>query len=174
MTTNNKVAVIVPIYKDSFTDLEEYSFYRNLNVLKDRDVYLIGPKRLANYLWALVKKFSNVNFKLFGNEFFGKSYRNSRLMMSREFYESFSDYSHVLICHLDVIVFEDRLDYWMQSKYDNIGAPLFKNIFDNSLVTKEGCNGGFCLRKVDSCRKVLSKINFRYSRLRILWKMEVC
>ena len=171
MSKRKPVAVLIPIYKDSFLRFEEFSFYHNISVLKERDIFLLGPKRLEKYLVELKMKFNNCFITIVDDKYFDDSQKgNSRLMMNLDLYKKYEAYNFLLICHFDAIVFEDSLDYWMSKEFDYIGAPRFLNHSDNSVDLNLGNNGGLCLRKVDSCIKVLSETGYRYSKLRSIWK----
>lgn len=168
-----RIAVIVPIYKESLTLFEEFSFYRNANILSNRDIFLLGPRRMKSYLFELKKTIPNGNVCIVDDKFFNnKLSGNSRLMLSYDLYNNFKSYDFMLICHFDCILFEDQLDYWMLQGYDNIGAPLFRNKRNDSISLRMGNNGGLCLRNIKSCLKILSRIKYTYSNISILWQME--
>lgn len=173
MEKKSSVAVLVPIYKTSFSKYEKFSFYHNAKILSNRDIFLLGPKRLENHLISLSKTINNGHVTIVEDRFFNnKLSGNSRLFLSYDLYNRYVDYEYILICHHDVFVFKDNLDFWISRKFDNIGAPLFLNKKADSSTLKKGNNGGFCLRKVDSCLKVLAETKFTYSRIEVLWKME--
>ncbi len=102
------------------------------------------------------------------------------MMLSKEFYELFSDSEYILICQTDAYLFRDELLDWCAKGYDYIGAPWIKkkyysksyvrlyffllglfrrsevHVFRHDLLDKVG-NGGLSLRRVDkfirSCEK---------------------
>lgn len=164
------VAVIVPIFKDSFSDYEKFTFYNNAKVLSNRNIHLVGPKRLENYIEKLSKTIENGKVTIFDDYFFNNTLRRSALlMMDISYYQSYIEYDYILICHFDAIVFQDNLDYWTSQPFDNIGAPLFNNNYP--FQTRPGNNGGLCLRKISSCIKVLTEINYTYSNISSIWKL---
>lgn len=168
----NDVCVIIPIYKDSFSEIEKYSFDRNLQVLANRDIFLIGPASLKPYLISLTRDLNNVHFKIFDDEYFGKIRSGTRLLMSIGFYDCFVDYKFMFICHFDAILFKDELDYWVSQEIDIIGAPLFHTNRNSINDLRMGTNGGLCLRNINSCRRVLLDIRKTYFNISTLWKME--
>lgn len=173
MKNDKKTCVIIPIYKDSFTELEELTFYRNIKVLINRDIILIGPPDLENHLLFLSKNIRHGKIKIFDKKYFNGHIRDgSRLFMNKEFYQSFIDYDFMLICHFDAIVFYDNIDYWASNGFDNIGSPLFHNHGGTIYDVRKGLNGGFCLRNIKTCLRVLNNVNFSYSDLGTLWRME--
>jgi len=85
---------------------------------------------------------------------------HSQLLLSKGFYEAFSDYDYVLIYHLDALVFSDKLTSWCRKGYDYIAPPWIKH--DDAPYSGKAefegkiGSGGFSLRKVDSFLKVLN------------------
>lgn len=173
MKKNQKVVVVVPIYKDMLSDNESYSFYHNAKILENRDIYLVGPRRLGNYLYSLSKTITNGHVILVDDKYFNNKLRGAnRLFMTYDFYNKFNKFEYMLVCHFDAIIFEDRLDYWVSLKLDYIGAPLFYGNSVNFDKLRKGSNGGFCLRNIQSCLAVLSQPGRIFSNLRTLWNME--
>lgn len=93
-----------------------------------------------------------IHVVFFDKRFFSGTTTYNELLMSENFYQSFSDYEYILIYHLDAWVFSDDLLYWCRKGYDYIGAPWFQWSEDNKDWSKvfsgEIGNGGFSLRKV--------------------------
>jgi hypothetical protein len=81
----------------------------------------------------------------------------SRLLMSQEFYNELTAWSHVLIYQLDCLVFSDELLRWCELPYDYIGAPWFKDFKEENCSSGlwAAGNGGFSLRRVDAFLKLL-------------------
>ena len=50
----------------------------------------------------------------------------SRLLVSKSFYEAFSEYEYILIYQPDCLVFSDQLLEWCKKGNDYIGAPWYK------------------------------------------------
>jgi hypothetical protein len=127
---------------------EEISVRHLTHYLGHYDKYLIVPETL---------NINRAGFHLarFGSQYFGSVEANTRLMLSRDFYERFQDYEYILIYHLDSLVFSDQLEAWCDTGLDYIGPPWVPTE-DTPWVKEPGVgNGGFCLRKVSSCLNVL-------------------
>ena len=78
----------------------------------------------------------------------------SRLMLSPNFYAAFADFDYILIYQLDAFVFYDALENFCSLGFDYIGAPWPFLVKVGGKFLRVG-NGGFSLRKVKACRKLL-------------------
>lgn len=172
MKSEKLIAVVVPIYKNSFTEYEKYSFYHNADILSERDTFLLGPKRLEKYLISLSKTIKNGYVTIVDEKYFGSLNANSRLMMNYQLYDIYKSYNYMLICHFDAYIFEDKLDYWISLKLDLIGAPLFKHNKNSIEFLDKGRNGGFSLRNIQTSLKVLKESRSYFTRIHIMWKSE--
>ena len=149
-----RVAVVVPMSNraELYPD-EEISLRHLLHYLGRYDKYLVVPENLEIAL-------PGFRYARFGPEFFGSAAANTRLMLSAAFYERFQAYEYILVYHLDALVFSDQLEEWCAAGYDYIGPPWFPHE-DMPWVEEPGVgNGGFCLRKVESCLKVLNSSRY--------------
>lgn len=105
-------------------------------------------------------------------------------MLSKEFYEQFSEYEYMLIHQADAYIFKPELAYWCSLGYDYIGAPWYREnklksdnmkrwkmkyipfIYSASkrihkrywLMIDEVGNGGFSLRKISTFIDVLNNV----------------
>ena len=160
----SRVAVVIPLYKQSMTAPEEFSFKNTLSVLSQHDIYVICPERLNGYL-SVLKKEKRLNFDIeyFSNRFFSNIDGYNNLLMSVEFYRRFDCYDYILVAQIDCIVFADQLKEWCEFNYSYIGAPWLKGLTRPSFpLSFLGVgNGGFSLRKVSDCLIVLSSPEFR-------------
>jgi hypothetical protein len=156
-------AVLVPMYRSMLSISEEYSFRNTLNILGQHDIYVIGPKKIRCFLESF-RKNNNLNYKIvfYKDRYFESISGYNKLMLSKNFYKSFSSYSHILIVQTDALVFYDRLDYWCSCDYSYIGAPWFTgfNTPELPLSFLGVGNGGFSLRRVDDFIRVLSMRKF--------------
>lgn len=143
-----KVAVLIPVYLPHISVEEEKSIIQSMRVLCGRDVVLVCPVGLdVSYYLELSNKLNiEIRVERFLASFFDGIKGYNRLMLSKCFYERFSNYEYVLICQTDAFVFRDELDVWCKKGYDYIGAPLFDDCFD--LRKARVGNGGFCLRRI--------------------------
>jgi len=157
--TSKRVAVLVPLYKPSLSNSEEFSLRNTLEVLGSHDIYVIGPRKLKEY-FELYKKRSGANFRvaLYQDNYFSSIKGYNRLLMSKFFYESFSEYEYILVLQTDALVFSDQLDDWCKRKYSYIGAPwIVREIKSEYPPVFLGVgNGGLSLRKVEDFIRVLS------------------
>ena len=78
------------------------------------------------------------------------------MMMSKGFYKEFIEFDYILISQLDSLLIKSNIQAWANKNFSYIGAPFFRR---NRTVKGYG-NGGFSLRKVDHCLKVLNSNNF--------------
>ena len=149
-----KVAIVVPMSDRADLNSDEKISLRHLErYLGQYDKYLVVPKDL---------EIDIPGFQLarFDNSFFGSVLANTRLMLSKKFYERFLDYEYILIYHLDALVFSDELEKWCDAGWDYIGPPWLV-CEDSPWVKEPGVgNGGFSLRKVSSFLKVLSSSHY--------------
>ncbi len=144
------VAVVVPGYnRAEFTPDEEVSFRHLHTFLGHYDKFLVVPRSFS------IRR-HGFQLKRFDDTFFGSAIANTKLMLSRQFYESFIDYQYILIYQLDALIFSDQLLDWCTTGWDYIGAPWIK-CHDSPWVSEPRVgNGGFSLRNVHSILRVLA------------------
>lgn len=148
--------VVIPIYKEKFSEGEERSVDQTYKILAKRPMFFFAPASLDTSYYE--ERYSRIGIKRFDDGYFKTVEDYSRLMETSEFYEKFVDYDYMLINQPDCWTFSDDLDYFCVLGYDYIGAPWppMKG------MPKEGVgNGGFCLRRVrkfiDLCKKFEDK-----------------
>ena len=155
---SKKCAVVIPIYSEP-SDLlieERKLIDQVLNIFIERDVFLLLPNKLNGL-------FDSGNYYCIYAEdcFFKNKLTYSKLLCSRFFYSTFSEFEFIQIVQLDCWVFEDRLDEFMSMDFDYFGAPWMKNGFTGKPkkeLWKVG-NGGFSLRKVPTFLSIIEKID---------------
>lgn len=185
--TKTKVKVVVPIYKKSLNDRELRSFRHNAKTLSRYPHVLLAPESLdISAIEALLPEAEVIRVS---DNWLGKQgiagYND--MMLSKSFYEIFSDCQYILICQTDVWIFRDELEKWCDRGYDYIGAPwpkrrrygmpvisqflwlrrkFFKRkhqVIRQDYFNKVG-NGGMSLRKIDSfiaaCDKYADRIAY--------------
>ncbi|MCP4418704.1 MAG: hypothetical protein GY805_18960 [Chloroflexi bacterium] len=145
-----KVAIVTPMSnRAKLTPDEEISRRHLVHYLGRYDKYLVVPQSLSINM-------PSFGIERFDERFFGSVAANTQLMLSRQFYERFSQYEYILIYHFDALVFSDDLEQWCERGYDYIGPPWLLS-GDTPWVKKPGVgNGGFSLRKISSCLKALN------------------
>ncbi len=146
-----KVAIVIPIYKQELSKCEEISLSQAINVFRNYDKFFVKPSSLQ---WSY-KNIINVVFK---DKWFKSSKAYSRLLMNEEFYKCFNQYEYILIYQLDAFVFKDNLKYFCDLGYDYVGAPWLSGLvyyWNYKYNTLYVGNGGFSLRNVDKCIKLI-------------------
>lgn len=152
--TENKVAVVIPLYKEIPSESEILSLERAFSIFRDRKIILICPGNLN------LKNYRQYKAEVlrFPSGYFKSQNTYNRLLLKKEFYERFSSFDYILIYQTDAYVFSDDLTYWCNKNFDYIGAPwTVDHKPDASLgFVSETGNGGFSLRKVSSFIRILS------------------
>jgi len=146
------VVVVIPIYKKNLTLAEVSSLDQALRIFQARDVRFVTYRDLdlSEYRNVLKKHDCNWDVVYFDKKWFSRLRSYSQMLMRDFFYEAFSSYSFLQIYQLDAWVFRDELDLWCERGFSFIGAPF--------LDREPYCvgNGGFSLRRVSDCRRILS------------------
>lgn len=164
----NNVAIITPIYKNSLFEIEEFSILHSIRILNLYTHIFIHPRNLD--LDYYINKFPNSLFLSFDDKYFKSHQSYNQLCYEALFYETFHmNFNFILILQTDAIVISNKLDHWMNSGYDFIGAPestLYR--YDISSIKKYGdinflmpvqfygCNGGLSLRRISSMINALN------------------
>ena len=117
----NLVKVVIPIYQASLSQQERKSLSQAYKILRMYPLVVIKPNHLD--LSELVTEFPKLSFISFADSYFKGISGYNRLMLAKEFYESFLDCTYILIYQLDAYVFRDELREWCNKGYDYIGAP---------------------------------------------------
>lgn len=148
-----KVAVVVPAYRETLAKHEEISLRQMRKVLGDYDCFFVAPKGLnVNYEPCC----QGMRVLYFAKECFQSTVTYSRLLLSPNFYACFEAYEYILIHQMDAFVFRDRLQEFCALDYDYIGAPVLQYVPLWHYMNARVGNGGLSLRKVESCRRILS------------------
>jgi hypothetical protein len=147
-----EVIIAVPVYRCPLSDDEKISLRHLLHFLGGYDLTLIVPRSL-NISDPLLRSLPVIRFD---DEYFAGIPGYNKLMLSRDFYDTFKAYEYILIYQLDCLVFSNDLTSWCRKGWDYVGAPWFKDHKDD---TSEGFwavgNGGLSLRRVSAFRRVL-------------------
>lgn len=155
-----KCVVVIPVYKEFPSAIEQSSFRQGLRVLSSWDIVIITYQSINLFQYNDIAKEVNKEYKI---EFFEQSCFSSvsgynKLCLSIDFYRRFLKYKYILIYQLDAWVFKDCLKEWCDKGYDYIGAPFFiysEKEPQKGIFTSVG-NGGFSLRRTQYCIDVLS------------------
>ena len=143
------VAVVVPCHRLTLERADEVGLRHLRRHLGEYDTYLVLPEGLEGTIDGLP-------VKRFDARLFRDHRAHQRLMLSPRLYDAFSGYEFVLVYHLDSLVFEDRLAEWCGLGYDYVGAPWTRRGPDGSPFFTGVGNGGFSLRRVESCLRALA------------------
>jgi len=147
------VAIVVPLYQETLTPEEEISVKHLVHFLGRYPKYLVAPKSLKAGL-------EGFGIKRFDDKYFKTRDTYSDLLLSKGFYQTFSDYEYILIYQLDALVFSDQLLEWCDTGLDYVGAPWLKSPFTEFITHPAVGNGGFSLRKIQSFLKVFESKNY--------------
>ena len=149
-----KAAVVIPVYKEELDDFEKISLAQVRKVLGKYPIVFVAPEG---------KNFSYIEpndlIAQFPQKFFQNTATYNTLMLSPKFYETFLDFDYILIYQPDAFVFYDALEFFCSLGWDYIGAPVAYHSWygyrQGNKVPRVG-NGGFSLRKVKTCHKLLT------------------
>ena len=126
-----KVAVVIPTYKNSLNAFELLALQQCKKILSAYPVIVVKPKSLV-----LQAEFALLDHQTlaFEDAYFKDIKGYNRLMLSADFYKSFLDYEYILIYQLDAFVFKDELASWCRKRIDYIGAPWIRKIGYTDIV----------------------------------------
>ncbi|OGX83190.1 hypothetical protein BEN47_17790 [Hymenobacter lapidarius] len=157
MTPN--VAIVVPAYRRfaDLTESEQISWRQSTDVYQTYPFVLVCPDSLdaSGYVSAVLAQ--PVRLERFADTYFSGTASYNKLMMSLDFFQRLAGYEYFLLCQLDVFVFRDDLPAWCAKCYSYVGPPWFAG-FEPPLAEARLWavgNGGFSLRKVADCLRVL-------------------
>lgn len=154
----NSFVIIIPVYQQSFTQNEKKSIANTISVFGSNKCCFIAPESWNDKLLNDFEISPGYRIQRFSNFYFRSVEGYNQLLLTKQFYNTFSAFSHMLICQTDAWVFQHRLEEWMQKPYDYFGAPLITSVNNNQLeFVHYGGNGGFSLRRIGPCIKVLSR-----------------
>lgn len=130
------VRILVPVYRPTLTGQECASLEQTLRVLGRYPTEVLCPEGMDVSFFE--ERFPGLTLRPVSDEWLGT--KNgiagyNRMMMSRSFYELFSDAEYILICHTDAWIFGDELETWCRKGYDCVAAPWIRRpIYELPLV----------------------------------------
>jgi hypothetical protein len=159
-----KLAILVPVYKKTLNQLEQFSIDNLNSRINRRDIIIVSPESLDITYYR--ERYAGFGFKTFADRYFSSIVGYNHLLLDACFYESFSDFDYLLIHQTDALIFHDNLGYWMGKGYDYVGAPWPNGVevtlkigrfsaTDGVNLKSYVGNGGFSLRSVKGCLAVL-------------------
>lgn len=153
----NQIAVVLPIYKEETTPFEEIALKQCFSILYEYPLIFVSSKKMENGIFH--KQYCNrAQFVFLENIHFESIKTYNSLMLSEWFYEFFLSYNYILIYQLDCFVFKDELKIWADKGYSFIGAPWFLGESEGGNTDEiiGVGNGGFSLRNVKDCIRILN------------------
>lgn len=152
------VVIVVPVYKEVLSATENISLCQLYKILDNYHICFIAPKKLRQFFNE-----ASIHVEYFDNDELSSRERYSELLMKSEFYRRFSNYDFMLIYQLDVFVFSDQLNKFIELGYDYIGPPM--PWLQWSGIGGRVGNGGFSLRKITSCIEVTKHAEEIFSKV---------
>lgn len=179
---NKQCVVIFPTY----TSLKSYESGALENAIRMTDGFkkvFIAPQSFQ-FDSTYSDELQSIEVVRFADYFFEGIEGYNSLMLSKEFYDRFSDYEYMLIHQADAYIFKPELVYWCNLGYDYIGAPWYRENKSKSddmkrwkmkyipfiysarkriekrywFMIDEVGNGGFSLRKISTFINVLNNV----------------
>ncbi|MFN9520028.1 MAG: DUF5672 family protein [Bacteroidota bacterium] len=153
--TTSRICVGIPVYKP-LELLHKYEIISIKNtLLKCRslfDIHLIIPENfdITSYCTFFMHEFKA---KEYDPSYFNGIHGYNRLLKSAEFYERLNIYSHLLIVQTDAFIFDT--DYTEFLKYSYVCAPWHSHLINRNLTGLYCGNGGYSLRNIHDCLRIL-------------------
>lgn len=176
-----EVAVVIPVFKGVLDPYEGIALKQCMTVLQDHPIYFVGPAGLQPEY--MNEQAVSLNFP---PKFFEGIAGYNRLLLSREFYESFLQYRYILIHQLDAFVFRDELNHWCSRGFDYVGAPWIDAHWHASFRIRRSLplwmrirhlvmgdkdrsvgNGGFSLRRIGAFLSILARLQGKASEFEL-------
>jgi hypothetical protein len=154
------VALVIPHHSDRLTADEALSLRHLQTYLGEYETYAVVPEGSALRLRGAA-------VRTLPRRFFRDHRAHQQLMLSPLLYELFASYEFVLVYHLDSLVLARELAFWCARGWDYVGAPWLRRDGAGELVLDGVGNGGFSLRRVESCLRVLGTLRRPLPRLRV-------
>lgn len=190
-----KYAICIPIYKeyDALSKYEKTNLNRFFDVIltneEHKEIRFVCPESLdmtgyVNFISSIPNiTCCTVGEIRFEDVFFTDTVAYSKMLLSYEFYNSFSEFEYMYIWQTDCWTFKDEFSMWAndakQHDYDYIGAPIFTNWYVwTHIKLKSGQyrpivgNGGFSLRKIETFKELFDTNGDAYNNLGLKEKIE--
>jgi hypothetical protein len=171
--------IVVPVYRP-LSDAELGVVAHNIFSLRPFEPVLVGGHGRRDLLNNTADSLQHscgehISVETFDDPFFQDVPGYNRLLKDVQFFERFSDVSHILICQHDAIVLGRDLEAWMDSGFAFLGAPMFAG-YDRPtrpLRFLPTLNGGFSLRDIPATLAVArnARVLERGSLARIAQKL---
>ena len=131
--------IVIPIYKSLPNTYEMVSYARFLKIMNTHQVCFVTHKELdiTWYTKQLTERCIPFEVAFFDEKYFKSVSNYSKLLLSKKFYQAFVAYNYLLIFQLDVYIFKDSLEDWIQKGYSYIGAPWILKKENEFIVSKQ-------------------------------------
>lgn len=159
--------VVMPIYGSRLDGERLTAVDRALAVLRDRDWYFIAPESLPTGFYE--QRYGKPILR-FADRYFTSAANSNALLLADETYAAFARYEFLLMVQDDVYLVRDDLDDWTAQPFDYVGAPWPRGsdlalamsahpaLRAHALRAYVG-NGGFSLRRIAACRRLLAEFS---------------
>jgi hypothetical protein len=144
----SRLAVVVPAPRLELDDDQRVSLAHLAAHLGRYDTFLAVPDSISGTIDELPTR-------RFDARFFTSHRGYNSLMLSPRFYSAFRDYEFMLVYQLDSLAFRDDLERWCDLGYDYVGAPWTRRDADRGPYFTGAGNGGFSLRRVETCLRAV-------------------
>jgi len=124
MMGQKQVAIVVPVYRNTVSALEEVALQQCQKVFGGYDRILVKPRSLD--VTEMVARYGFTQSVSFTDDYFASIQGYNKLMLADEFYGRFLNYQYILIYQLDAFAFSDELPYWCSQGVDYVGAPWLR------------------------------------------------
>jgi uncharacterized protein DUF5672 len=164
MKRKKRLAIVTPQHRFPLKPDEETSLRHLRAHLGGFDRYLVCPESSSPELndFTLIRV-PDANL--------ASEWAYNKMLLTRQFYEWFSDYEFILVYQLDCLVFSSEILSWCDREWDYIGAPWFHAYGEDPDGGFLGVgNGGFSLRKVQSHLDVFSSRALAYEPVALGWR----
>ena len=151
------IGIIIPIYKSDLSDIEKISITRAFKIFKKYRIIFVAPQSLNVINYKEYFELCNYQLIRFNDKYFYQGLEGyNELLLSEDFYKTFSEFSYILIYQPDAYVFRDDLMEWCKEGFDYFGAPWLED--KNGKIKLNGVgNGGFSLRNIEKFLYIFSK-----------------
>ena len=162
---NKKPLVIVtPVYLEELLENELLSIQSVEQHLHQYDRAIISPRKFATNA-NFITRWEGYGYKIifFDDKHFSSVENHNQFLMSNLLYETFSEYNYMLMAQLDILIFSNSIEYWMNKKLDYVGSPWMTNDGKETKIVGNGGNGGLSLRNIQTFLKIINSKTF-YSK----------
>ena len=173
MSKKSGLVIVTPIWQPQFSPIELRRIQSSLKLNSIFPHFFLAPEGLDTVHYH--EEFPSSSFKFFPSKFFRSVNDYNRLLLTKNFYETFQDFHHMLILQSDAILI-NPIDYQAMKEFDYIGAPWEKSVsiirvgprlFINSRLSRilpstrfQVGNGGLCFRNVKMFQDMFFKSPF--------------